>query len=400
MKFKLDFSIYYAKDRLKAIQNIDLSSLTPNELETISKYILCGKDEDGTSPLDRKEIFIKTKFSTYQKNKTVSLDEMMESPTFDESVLSTLGKKQIYKQIKPSIDKEKASTIPGMSELWEQIEHLQKILDFNEGKLSPEDFQKPPHKLTERELYMLKHFIIELRTQQYYLMDSAYPTFQAQKNRGIYWTPQSAQQLNFPILPCGLMSEENDTRFTSPRASRAPFKPFTEEEIEALEQSGKPFFDFRKPEHLYHLIQAYKDLELEAEKWPESPIHNLLWTLDFYIKKAHLSEQQQFIVDCKKFRMPNKDIAAALLREKNIYHQENYISTIWNRCVKLIVEAVELSFDEFLMKDYDKAWKKCNRCGKELLRDPRNFVKKAKALDGLTSRCKECDREIRLGRGV
>ena len=56
MKFNLDFSIYSSKDRLKAIQDIDLSSLNPSELETISNYILYGKDEDGTSIVDRKEV--------------------------------------------------------------------------------------------------------------------------------------------------------------------------------------------------------------------------------------------------------------------------------------------------------------------------------------------------------
>jgi hypothetical protein len=46
----------------------------------------------------------------------------------------------------------------------------------------------------------------------------------------------------------------------------------------------------------------------------------------------------------------------------------------------LIKEAVELNYDEFLSKDYEKAWKKCSRCGKVLLRDPRNFVRKSKAV--------------------
>lgn len=392
MKFSLDFSIYYAKDRLKAIQNIPLETLTPNELETISKYILCGKDEDGTSPLDRKEIFIKTKFSSYQKNKTVSLDEMMESPTFDESVLAK--DKPIYKKVKPTIDKEKAANVPGMTELWAQIEKLQLLLDFQEDKVPPAEGLR---KLSERETYLLKHFLIELRTQQYYLMDSAYPTFQASKNKAQYWTSAADFQLNFPILPRGTMAEEFDLSFEMPRLGAAQIHIWTDDEIASLEASKKPFFDFRKQEHLYHLIQAYKDLELQAEKYPESLIHNLLWTLNFYIKKAHLSEQQLFIVECKKMRMPNKEIAAALMREKGIYHQENYISTIWNRCVKLIVDAVELNYDEYLCRDYDKAWKRCNRCNREFLRDSRNFVKKAKALDGLTSRCKECDKELRQG---
>ena len=44
MKFKLDFDIYYATDRLEAIKSIDLKTLNKSELETISNYILYGKD--------------------------------------------------------------------------------------------------------------------------------------------------------------------------------------------------------------------------------------------------------------------------------------------------------------------------------------------------------------------
>lgn len=55
-KFNLDFSIYSSKDRLEAIKSIPLETLTKSELETITNYVLYGKDEDGTSSVDRKEI--------------------------------------------------------------------------------------------------------------------------------------------------------------------------------------------------------------------------------------------------------------------------------------------------------------------------------------------------------
>ena len=85
-KFKLDFNIYSSKDRLEAIKDLPLDTLNNSELETISNYVLYGKDEDGTSCVDRKEVQIKTKFNSYNRNKVVSLDEMMESPTFDETI--------------------------------------------------------------------------------------------------------------------------------------------------------------------------------------------------------------------------------------------------------------------------------------------------------------------------
>ena len=38
-------------------------------------------------------------------------------------------------------------------------------------------------------------------------------------------------------------------------------------------------------------------------------------------------------------------------------HRENYISTIWNKAVRKIKDAVELNYDEWLCKDYERAWK-------------------------------------------
>ena len=111
-KFTLNFDIPTSKERMEAIKDIDLSSLNASELETVSNYVLYGKDADGKSVVDRKEVQIKRKFNSYEKDRFVSLDEMMESPTFDESTLQK--NKTQYKKIKPSIDKEKAQNEPGM----------------------------------------------------------------------------------------------------------------------------------------------------------------------------------------------------------------------------------------------------------------------------------------------
>jgi hypothetical protein len=96
-------------------------------------------------------------------------------------------------------------------------------------------------------------------------------------------------------------------------------------------------------------------------------------------------------VAAKKEGLLNKEICDLLMEKMGIYHQENYISTIWNKVCGLIAAAADLNYDEWCCKDYKAAWKKCNCCGRLMLRDPRNFVRKAKALDGLTNRCKKCD---------
>lgn len=391
LKFKLDFTIQSSEDRLKAIKDIPLNTLTKTELETISNYILYGKDSDGTSVVDRKEVQIKTKFNSYHKDRTVSLEGLMESPTFDENIFQK--EKTIYKKVKPSIDREKTKTVPGMVELWEEIDRLQAIYDQN---IEKEEFKEGTPKLNQSELYYLKHQLIDLRTQQYYLLDSAMPTIIGKKNKAEFHGNITDSHLTYPILPRGVMQEENDWNFKEPWNDKKNCAVALNEE--EIVQSGKPYFDFRNKEHLYQLIQHYGDLKSQVHNYPDSPINNLLWTLDFYIEKANLTPQQKLIIEDKKFRVPNKTIKIHLEEELNIYHRENYISTIWNKAIGLIIEAVELNYDEFLCKDYERAWKRCNRCGRILLRDSRNFVRKAKSSDGLTNRCKCCDRDIRQGK--
>ena len=390
-KFKLDFSIYSSKDRLEAIKSIPLETLTKSELETITNYVLYGKDEDGTSSVDRKEIQIKTKFNSYRKDKDkiTSLDALMESPTFDESSFSSSPTH--WKNVKPTIDKEKDKDIPNMRELWTEIERLSTIQKQNEGK---EPRQPNCPELTPTQLYYLNHLLIELRTQQYYLVDSVRPTIFAKKNKAQFHPSPVQDQLNFPILPRGLFHHKDDFYFQNPHEDKSEISAATPNEDKILE-GNKPYLDFRKEEHLYWMIQFYKEIEAAAQYHPDSILWNLLWTLDFYIEKAGLSPQQRLIVELKKNQTPNKQICEELQSQLGISHRENYISTIWNKAVRKIKDAVELNYDEWLCKDYEKAWKQCSRCGKWYLRDPRNFVRKAKALDGLTGRCKKCDKELR-----
>lgn len=404
-KFTLDFTIQSSKDRLEAIKDIPLETLNKSELETISNYILYGKDDDGTSVVDRKEVFIKTKFNSYQKDKTVSLEGLMESPTFDEKIFQK--NRTIYKKEKPTIKREELKDIPDLVQLWEEIDKLQGILDQNEGKVPLEEGTP---KLSKNQIYYLKHNLIDLRTQQYQILDCFRPTIGQHQNKAEFYTSQSETHTTYPIYPRGLITSPTDLFFLNPRSFSvnsdlklkercAAEANFTYSKFLETQNGGqsKPYFNFCDFNHVYQLILHYGDLKNQSRNYPDSLIHNLLSTLDFYIEKANLSNQQKLIVEDKKLRIPNKDIRLHLIQELGIDHKENYISTIWNKAVKLIVEAVELNLDEFLCMDYEKAWKKCNRCGEILLRDPRNFVRKTKSADGLTGRCKKCDRELRQG---
>ena len=84
----LDFDIYSDTDRTKAVYE-ELDSLkkppTQSQLDTMANYILYGKDKNGLNAVDRGEVEIQTKFSSYAKRKAESLDELMESPVFSET---------------------------------------------------------------------------------------------------------------------------------------------------------------------------------------------------------------------------------------------------------------------------------------------------------------------------
>lgn len=401
MDFNLDFDLVTSDERRDFIASKDLSKLTQKEIELCGNYILYGKDRsnnpeiDGTSCVDRKEVQIQTKFQSYSKKEPISLDALLESPTFNENLLNP--KPTIYKKVKPTIDREKVKDIPGMKELWEQIQITQDLLDENTGKKERSENSKI---LTQKQIYYLKHYLIDMRKQQYYLMDSTFQTLPPPQNKAQYFDCIQNLQMNYPVYPRGTMREERDNEFKMPRMD----KKFSaaainiEEEINRRKDSDKPYFNFLDKEHIYQLVLDYWDIKVAIQEIPDSPLLNLLWTLDFYIEKANLNEQQMLIVRDKKLRLLNRDIAHHLQEELGIYHQENYISTIWNKICQQIADAAELNYDEWLSKDYDKAWKRCNTCGKELLRDPRNFVRKAKSADGLTNCCKMCDKEKRKRR--
>ena len=64
-----------------------------------------------------------------------------------------------------------------------------------------------------------------------------------------------------------------------------------------------------------------------------------------------------------------------------------------NRKVRLFLPCLQIK--EYQNKDNPYMWKECSCCGRRLLIDPQNFVKKDGAVDGFSARCKRCDQELR-----
>ena len=137
---QLDFSLSSVEQRKeyveKLIDKLAEKNYTPvdSELELFSNYILYGKDEDGTSIVDRKEVQIATKYNTYKKKADQSLEELSEMPGFNESVALNNTPIQ-YKTKKVKFDREKSKDIKELYPLFEQIDDINNLLQAYENKL-------------------------------------------------------------------------------------------------------------------------------------------------------------------------------------------------------------------------------------------------------------------------
>ncbi len=390
-KFKLDFSIVLAADRKKLVDTINLEELTQKELDLCADYILYGKDPDGYSAVEKKEVKMEPKYNSYaSKNKVVSLNELMENPAFDENRLSELVCRNKPKKIAPTIDREKLKDIKGMKELWETIDHLQEIIDVNIGKKEDPTGKIP--QLTDTQIYNYKHQLIDIRRQQYYLMDSVFPTFQSKRQETHFFQSAAETHLSVNFLPRGLMNKENDLYFAAPRKCIDEIR--FDEEIE----DRFPTVDFRNTEHLEKLILHYYDLAAMVEKIPDSPIHNLLYTLDFYIQKANLTPKQRLLLEERQKGNKVIDIAETVVKNFGGKLCADYLSTVWKRTLKLISAAVSFNMREQDKKQNDECWKICKGCGRELLIDGFNFTKKNANPDGFNNKCKICEKDMRLKR--
>lgn len=128
----------------------------------------------------------------------------------------------------------------------------------------------------------------------------------------------------------------------------------------------------------------------------ESSLPELLATLDYYIQQANLTDIQQEILDMKMRKVKNVDIAAEVNKKWGKTYTANYISTIFRqRIIPKINEAAK--YHEKIISNifFEEEFKACSSCGRVLLRDTTNFTRKARSKDGLTSRCKECEKKAR-----
>lgn len=448
-RLHLDFSLETIDERNEFISSyiqqpqFKKKPLTTEELNTISNYILWGKDPStGKNLAQVKEIEIDSRNKTWVKEEPESLDAIIETSSYDDILFKqpTEARPKI-----PRVVFSRTQTLrecpedmrDTFKELFAQIDRLDlgiNIYEWSHGRRRIPPREELVAKFSEEEqekirletmhwnqyIYLKKrHLLVEMRRQQFTLRD-IYTTHIERHNPPYEAQHSFAQKIDLDaeikIFPLGLSRTAAEQGYGY-EMTQLLFRPFeellpqnyTEEDLEKIsrlvwikkhqqeEKKNKKYLDFRELEHVYQIFNYLFDLEdfsLRATFF--SSTSNLLDTLFYYMREAHLSDIHRDILEMKIRKCRNQDIAYDINHKYGRTYTANYISTIFRH--KIIPKINEAAmYHEKIVENlfFEEEFKRCTKCGKMLLKDTKNFGKKSRSKDGFSTKCKICDKEER-----
>lgn len=415
-KYSLNYSIERDIDRLAAVKDIlDTLDTTPNnaELEQMASYILYGKDENGQNAIQRKECTDSDKrYSTFKRteDKNQSLDALLENPMSDQQDFQSFDKRSVYmKKVReirrPKYDKKGNlidigdGDIPGLPELWERIDYLEKVIAANEGKI-PLDPNTMSIIDNPYRLYQLKHQLIDMRRHQYYLRDSYKPT--------IYFLnikPPQPQPINFDSDSFYWLSFAQWRRNLS--KCRNPFISKNLRDYETKFINGKfkikwvvrhQKFDWENQTHVKALLNNYSAIYMQDWDKLHSWGRALIYDFDRYVAMCDLSPVREYVLTRRIDKAKPTEISQEVQEKFGLRYNEDHLSSI---VTKEIVKQITTSAKRhrLLIETPLSERKQCFRCKKWLPRNSLFFGINNSHKDGRASNCKECERKRRIERG-
>ena len=424
-RLKLNFQLESAEDRAKFIQEY-LPSLNfqPNEyeLETISNYILWGKDSKGQNAQQAGFVEIKK----WTADPVESLDALIETPGFTETSVRPLKEPPARVQ-RTTFDRTKALQnapdylVDAYNELFRQIDEIELELNYYElfcgrRKLPPREGliskfteeeqrilnEKAIH-LTQYKYLKLRHLLVELRSQQYTYSDNF-------TNR-IYSHTASLIPVLFSetlyvgdsigAYPLGLKHSSTLSQKMYPDGRFPAPGDFTDGELQEIskllwQEMPDIYLDFTNEKHILCMYQLRADLRDQQMEDP-SDIYGtavqILNTLQYYEDRAQLEPLQKELLELKLNNIANYDIASQLNKKYNKSYNENYISTIFHqKIIPQVADAARQHREVVENIFYPENFKKCRDCGRVLLMTSDNFVRQKKSSDGFSPRCKRCEK--------
>lgn len=431
-RLRLDFSLQTTEERLQFVNNyLPTLKFVPNEheTETLSDYILWGKNsKTGLNAQQEGTIVLKEWAPAAQID---SIDGLMELPGFQETKLHKLGDTH-YKTRRTVFDRQAAlqqaddNLKPVLENLFQQIDEVELLINYydlktGKRKMPPrasllqkfneeeqQRFQEKASSLTQRKYLQLRHYLVELRTEQYTYKDIFSPS--------ILPRPAQIQKEEEPIridtdlniLPFGL---HNGSKLSN-KIFQWPPDPskFTQEDLESINKqiwntpNKKDTISFENPTHLLMMYKNYGNLEEDLDNDPDQFYTSgaaVLRTLQFYEQIANLSDLQRELLHMKIAQKSNNQIRDYVNQKYGKSYNDNYISTIYRQ--KILTSIADAArFHKEVMENvfYPENFKKCIDCGRLLLRSTDFFMKQKKSNDGYAPRCKMCQKKKREERKI
>ena len=157
-------------------------------------------------------------------------------------------------------------------------------------------------------------------------------------------------------------------------------------------------FDWENPKHVYALMNHYLPLKEQLRDKLDTYGRCLIWDLERYVEMTPLTPIRRAIVDKVMQQTPREDIRDQLMQEFGFTYNTFYLSTIIaNDIPKEIARTA--AKHRILCETPVNQRKACKRCGRILPRHPLFFTKNSGRKDGFQSRCRECERQLRIEKG-
>lgn len=354
--YSLDWAAQAYEDRLACVESLEkdgkLDDLSPAQLNEVSNYLLYSADVECDVELRR------------PSKKNVSYEEMIENGVADMAFYNARYK-NIYKACKPFIDKEQDKDIPGMQDLWKEMEKVKVVYDYLDDCLKgrrERDFTNPLEVNYVNHHYY-KNWYIDLCLQQYTLKDAYRPVIQT-------------QAMGFLNLT------KEDEMYFGLRVGEFVICPSEEERM----------IDLSNPVHVYLLIKNYKIIRLQhmdkkTDEWNE--IYDLI---DRAIARTQFSDCLWEILEMKINGDRNDIIGAYVRKTYGVNYNDNYISTLFTKSIsKKIAKSAMIN----ARRDFHKTPKrKCPRCKEERWED--EYFSFAKSCGYCLHRLSGTGRKVRL----
>ena len=347
MELKLDYTITDIEKRKEIVNQILAQTSNPTSafLDKLSDYLIYNMSKEEKR---RKEILTDNRLVTINKRETSYQGLAIKLENGEDGIYqmtNDVADKNIILTPKVSITQKDIDTIPGLKELRDAIQKI----------------ERREQKAVGREKYLLKKQIIEMRQQQYFLKDS----------------------YQDPMFPQKLVKSTSKLDLS---------------ETLSIDKDGNIQSDglitLLNPKHICALLCNYSMLKQEVSGKMSNDLNYTLQELDELIDKT-LKERHPLYYDLLWFKidgMKNADIQQKLKEKHNMTYTVEYLSALWrNKIPKLLAEQAEEDALLWYYTIVEKgSWKKCSRCGEIKLAHSKFFSRNKTSSDGWYSVCKCC----------